>query len=183
MIFNIETDRLILRDLRPSDDKDMFELDSNSSVHQYLGNNPFTHIEQSQKNIKSILSQYEANGIGRWALIEKSSEKFMGWSGLRLNTEYEMNGHSNYMDIGYRLLPEFWGKGFATESSIAALNYAFNTMKLKLVNGITKIDNAASHTVLLKIGLKHTEDFIYEKEQMKLRWYELKSEDYEKNMS
>ena len=179
MSFHIETKRLILRDIRHSDVESMFELDSNPLVHKYLGNKPFTDIKQSKDNIESVLEQYKERGIGRWATIEKTSGDFIGWSGLRLNSDYEMNGQTNYMDVGYRLMPQYWGKGYATESSFAALDYAFNTMELDLVNGITEIGNEASHIVLLKIGLKHTEDFFYEKEQLKLRWYELKRKDYE----
>ena len=183
MTVHIETERLILRDLRLTDLESMFELDSNPLVHEYLGNKPFTNIKQSEENIKRVLSQYIDRGIGRWATIEKSTGHFIGWTGLRLNTEYEMNGHTNFMDIRYRLMPKYWGQGYATESSIAALDYAFNTMQLELINGITELGNEASHVVLLKIGLEHTEDFFYEQEQMKLRWYELKKVNYEKNMS
>ena len=179
MTFHIETERLILRDLRLTDVELMFELDSNPLVHEHLGGKPFTDINQSLENVESILSQYKAHGIGRWAVIEKTSGNFIGWSGLRLNTEYAMNDYVNYMDIGFRLIPKYWGKGYATESSLAALDYAFNTMNLKLINGITEFKNEASHAVLIKIGLKHTKDFIFEKEQMKLRWYELKKENYE----
>lgn len=80
----IETERLILRELLPSDDKDMFELDSNPEVHKYLGENPVKNINQVQKVITMVRNQYQTNGIGRWATIEKETGLFIGWSGLNL---------------------------------------------------------------------------------------------------
>ena len=54
MRFNIETERLLLRDLRLTDLEGMFELDSNSEVHRFLGNKPVKTISESQKIIESV---------------------------------------------------------------------------------------------------------------------------------
>ena len=169
----VETDRLILREIVNSDVDAMYELDSDPEVHKYLGNKPVKSIEESQKAIDFIRQQYIDRGIGRWAVINKETQEFMGWSGLKLNTEEPMNGYNNYYDVGYRFMKRFWGKGFATESGIASVQYAFNIMKLQKVYGITEIGNQASHNALLKIGLHYVEDFKYEKENLMLRWYEL----------
>ena len=85
MKFYLETERLILREIQENDIESMFELDSNSQVHQYLGNNPITTKDQAIKNISFIREQYKERGIGRFAAIEKQSGKFIGWSGLKLN--------------------------------------------------------------------------------------------------
>ncbi|TYA74448.1 GNAT family N-acetyltransferase [Seonamhaeicola marinus] len=175
MNFHLETERLILRELRLTDLDGLFELDSNPKVHRYLGNKPVKTIEASEKMLRSIINQYEERGIGRWAAIEKSTGDFIGWSGLRLNTEFVMNGYDKFYDVGYRLIPRYWGKGYATESGKAAVNYAFNTLKLPELYGITEQGNEASHKALLKIGLTYVEDFYFEKEQMNLRWYVIKN--------
>ncbi|MCX8483291.1 MAG: GNAT family N-acetyltransferase [Crocinitomicaceae bacterium] len=96
----IETERLLLRELLPSDDRGMFELDSNLEVHKYLGENPVKNIEQSQDVISMVRNQYQTNGIGRWATIEKETGLFIGWSGLKFITEPE-NNKVNYYYIGY----------------------------------------------------------------------------------
>ncbi|HBK72451.1 MAG TPA: GNAT family N-acetyltransferase [Flavobacteriaceae bacterium] len=158
----VETDRLILREIVQTDLEAMFDLDSDPEVHKYLGNKPFKTIEESQKYIDSLQQQYIERGIGKWAVIHKETQQFMSWSGLKLNIEEPMNGFTNYYDVGYRLMKRFWGKGYATESGIAALQYAFETMKLKTIYGITEMGNQASHNALLKIGLYFVEDFFYE---------------------
>ncbi|WP_303316937.1 GNAT family N-acetyltransferase [Flavivirga abyssicola] len=175
MTFHIETERLVLRELRMSDLEGMFELDSDPEVHKYLGNKPVKTKEESQKILEGILKQYTERGIGRWALINKETQEFMGWSGLRLNTEYNMNGFTEFYDVGYRIIKRFWGKGYATESGKKAVDYAFKVLKLPELYGITEIGNQASHNALLKIGLEYVEDFYYEEEKLKLRWYKIEN--------
>ena len=173
MTFEIETERLILRELRLSDLDGMFELDSDPDVHRYLGNKPVKTKIESQKILESVLKQYKERGIARWAAIEKTSGDFIGWSGIRLNTEYNMNGFAKYYDIGYRLIKKYWGKGYATESGKIALDYAFNVMNLPEVYATTEMGNEASHNALLKIGFDYVEDFYFEAEQLNLRWYKV----------
>ena len=173
MKFNIETERLILRELRLSDLNGMFELDSNPEVHKYLGNKPVKTKKESVKMIESVINQYKERGIGRWAAIEKSSGEFIGWSGLRLNNEYKMNGFTEYYDVGYRLIPRFWGKGYATESGKAAVDYGFDILKLPALYATTELNNEASHNALLKIGLKYIEDFYSEEWKLNMRWYKI----------
>ena len=155
----------------PSDAEGMFELDSDPLVHRYLGNSPVKSIEASQTAIENIRQQYVDRGIGRWAAIEKSSGDFIGWSGLKLNTEQEFNNKIDFYDIGYRFIPRYWGKGYATESAVASLDYAFNTLNLKTVVGMAEIENLASNRILQKIGLNYIEDFLFE--DVMVSWYEL----------
>ena len=175
MQFHIETERLILRELRTTDLEGMFELDSNPEVHKYLGNKPIKEKAESEKMIESVRKQYKERGIGRFAVIEKASGNFTGWSGIRLNTEYNMNGFTTYYDVGYRFIPRYWGKGYATESGKAAVNYAFHVLKLPELYATTEIGNQASHHALLKIGLHYVEDFYCEEEQLDLRWYKIEN--------
>ncbi|PTX60133.1 RimJ/RimL family protein N-acetyltransferase [Kordia periserrulae] len=175
MNIHLETERLIIRDLTIQDLDGMFALDSNPEVHRYLGNKPIKEKAEALNYINDVQKQYKERGIGRWAVELKDSGEFIGWCGLRLYNDYTFNNHSNFYDIGYRLLPKFWGKGYATEASKACLQYAWNVLKLDTIYGITEIENEASHRILLKIGLNYVEDFYYEAENMQLRWYELKN--------
>ena len=174
MKFHIETERLILRDMQLTDTDGMFALDSDPKVHFYLGNNPITKKEEAIKNINYILQQYQNHKIGRWAVIEKASGDFIGWSGLKLNTEEKLNDHINFYDVGYRFIPKYWGKGYATETAIAALEYGFNTIKLETIVGVADIKNIGSSNVLRKIGLQHVNEFRY-KDGTLCNWYELKN--------
>lgn len=183
MKIGVETERLILRELLLTDIEGMFELDSNPIVHKYLGNRPVKSKEESEKVIQSIIDQYAERGIGRWATIEKSSGDFIGWSGIKFNTEEKesLNGKQDFYDIGYRFIPRYWKKGYATESAMAALDYGFKVKQYESIAGIALIDNIGSNKVLRKIGLNYIEDF--DCEGTRASWYELKLKDYEKIMS
>ena len=175
MTFNIETERLLLRELRTTDLEGMFKLDANPNVHRYLGNKPIKTKAEAKKILDSVKQQYADRGIGRFAVIEKATGDFIGWSGIRLNTEYNMNGFTKYYDVGYRLIERYWGKGYATESGKAAVDYAFKVMKLPVLYATTEAGNQASHKALLKIGLQYVNDFYFEQEQLNLRWYKIEN--------
>ena len=154
----VETERLILREIIPEDRNGLFAIDSDPDVNIYLGRNPVENIEQSDDLIKFIRKQYIDNGIGRWAMIEKNTNNFIGWTGLKLVRELT-NNHIDYYDLGYRLNKNYWGKGFATEAAKASLQYGFNTLDLNEIYAIADSQNVASRNVIEKVGLKYIETF------------------------
>jgi len=160
MNFYIETERLILRDFLHSDVDSLFTMDSNSEVHTYLGNSPLQTKDQALEIINKVHLQYQANHIGRWATIEKISGSFIGWSGLKLEQD-TLYKNAAYYDVGYRFHPSFWGKGYATESTIAALHYGFSHLKVEEIIGSAHIENKASRRVLEKCGLRFIENFYW----------------------
>ena len=165
----IETERLILRRLKTSDAQGMFELDSDPEVLKYLGNKPLTSIKQSEEIIKNVHKQYENNGLGRWAIIEKNTNEFIGWTGLKY--EEIVRKEFNYYDLGYRLKKKFWGKGIATETAIISLNFGFNDLGLKKICATAHIENLGSNKVLQKMGFNFIEIIQIDKESC--NWYEL----------
>jgi len=169
----IETERLFFREFVESDDKYILELDSDPEVHQYLGQHPIEKIDEARATIKFIRQQYIDHGIGRLAIFEKASNEFVGWGGFKLITEMT-NGRQNYHDLGYRLLKKFWGKGYATESSKAVVQYGFNELKLSIIFAIADARNIRSHHVLKKCGFMEKEAFDYE--DTLHYWYELSNQ-------
>ena len=123
----------ILREILTSDLEAMFKMDTNPMVYKYLGIKPVTTREEIEKYIQFIREQYRDRGIGRWAAIEKTSGDFIGWSGIKFNTgdEDALNGKQDFYDIGYRFIPRYWGKGYATESAKVALNYGFKVQAIR----------------------------------------------------
>lgn len=151
----VETDRIILREIVLADAEAMFEMDSDPEVLTYLGKSPIETIDQAIESIKFIRQQYLDFGIGRWAIEVKETKQFAGWSGLKFRPD-ELNGHSDFYEVGYRLLKRFWGKGLATESAKASVKYAFEKLNLDSVYATAEVGNGASRNALLKTGFNIT---------------------------
>ena len=171
----LKTERLILRELKISDAEAFFAMDSNPNVHKYLWNKPVQKIEGINEIIESVRKQYVDNGIGRFAMISKETNEFIGWAALKYNTEI-VNNKVNFYDIGYRLDEKFWGKGYASEATFAWLKYAFETMNIKTMEAAAHSENAASNRILQKIGMQMTE--IYLEDGVSWNWYQLDNVNY-----
>jgi ribosomal-protein-alanine N-acetyltransferase len=168
----LETERLILRAFLPTDDAGMFELDSNPEVHRFLGNKPVTHIDESRGYIENVRQQYTDNGIGRWSVILKDTNEFIGWSGIKLIKE-TINDHQNFYEIGYRFIQKHWGKGYATEAGLAFVDYAFNEMKVEKLHAYADAGNKGSRNILEKLGMHYVNSFEYDGEEEV--WYEMRN--------
>lgn len=176
---HFETERLILREIFAEDAERLFLLDRDPEVMKYIGVPVVQKISETEEIIRKIRKQYEENGIGRWAVIEKQSNLFIGWSGLKILTE-PINGYSNVYDLGYRFLPETWGKGYATETCNFFVDYSFNKLKLPVIYAHAHCGNTASNQILQKIGFQQKEKFVDDLDGAECFWYELKKEDYNK---
>lgn len=176
MKIHAETERLLLRELEYTDENDMFEMDSDPDVHLYIENKPVKSIDETTKMIAMIKKQYQENGIGPWAVIDKITNECVGWSGLKYFSQ-PVNNHNNFYELGYRFKKKHWGKGFATESSIAILNYGFKNFKVDSIFAITDPKNLNSKKVLTKLGFTFQETFGYNDEPTD--WFELKRMNWE----
>jgi len=171
----IETERFLLRKLELSDAEGMFQLDSDPEVHKYLGRNPIESREEAIQMIEFIQKQYEDFGTGRVAIINKETKEFIGWTGLKFIKE-EVNGLTNFYDLGYRLVRKYWGKGIATETALACLKYAFSELNLDEVYALADSNNIGSNGVLRKVGMQYIE--VIEFEGTPHNWYKIKKEHF-----
>ena len=152
MIRIIETDRLYLRELNVNDAKSFYRLNLDKEVMKYTGEGAFKNMEESRKFLANY-DQYKKYGIGRWAVINKENEAFLGWCGLKFNEKL------NEYDIGFRFFRKYWNKGYATESAKACVELGLNKFKFPEIIGRAMKANLASISVLEKIGLVYDRDF------------------------
>lgn len=157
----LETSRLIIRELIPNDAAGILKLDSDPDVHRYLGMKLIDNLEEANANIEFIRKQYQKNGVGRWAVITKESNTFVGWAGLKLIDE-PVNNRIGYYDLGYRLIKEYWGKGYAKEAAIAVVEYGFKRLALKEIYGMAHVENQASIKIMEGIGFNLLFSFDYQ---------------------
>ncbi|PKL80142.1 MAG: N-acetyltransferase [Ignavibacteriae bacterium HGW-Ignavibacteriae-4] len=142
----LQTPRLMLREFTLSDAEEIYELNSDEEVLRYTGDVAFGSVENAREFLSNY-NDYKKNGYGRWAVIEKESNTFLGWCGLKYHDE-------GFTDIGFRFHRKYWRNGYATESANSVLKYGFNTLGLTEIIGRASQDNIASITVLEKTGMK-----------------------------
>lgn len=161
----IETERLLLREITLNDKEVMLKLHGDPQVQKYTGDPLIDSIEQMEKVIKTRIKNYEKYGYGRWATFLKNELQFIGWAGLAYLPEF------NETDLGYRFLPKYWGKGFATEASRAILTYGFEQLLLSRIIGISMKENKASINILEKVGMQFEKLSPYEPGGEDVVWY------------
>lgn len=151
----IETPRLLLKKLTIENSEDMYLLNQDSEVLKYTGDSPFLDIEAAHTFLENY-DQYEKYGVGRYAVILKSDNSFIGWCGLKYTQD------KNEYDIGFRFFKRYWNNGFATEAAKACINYGFEHLKLTSIVGRAMKQNVASIIVLQKSGLEYYTDFDFD---------------------
>lgn len=171
----LETERLLLRPFKMGDEEGVLKFCSNELAQQHTGDVVRTTLDEAIHLIKEVwLKDYKTFGYGRFAVIHKADNKIIGFNGVKYLTDF---GHT---DLGYRFLPEYWGKGVATESSCAIIKYAFTELNLEEIYGFVYPENPASAKVLKKLKFQKTATKPYPNETKITEWYLLTKEDYER---
>lgn len=114
-------------------------------------------MEDAAKRIEWNLKCWEKDGFGCWLWFHKESGRFIGRGGLR-KIELE---EKSVIEVGYVLLSEFWGQGFATEIATASIEVAFGHLGIKELASYTTLTNKASQHVMVKAGFKFEHNFIH----------------------
>ena len=139
-----ETERLIVRQYDfEIDAENFFLLNGDDDVMRYI--RATKTKEECDVFLKKAIDAYKINPlIGRWAADEKATGKFVGSFAI-----IPIEG-SEDIQLGYALLKENWGKGFASELTKSGLKYYFKNTKADHIYAIAEKNNIASHNVLLK---------------------------------
>ncbi len=145
-MYEIETERCILRMLTLDDLDNLASIFANPQVMKYLDMDckPLTK-EQTELIIKSIINGWEKNGFGRWAVISKEDNKLIGIAGFR--------SHEDIAELFYVLDEPYWGKGMATEIAYNVLKIGFERHNFLRIIAMTRPLNSASRKVMDKLGM------------------------------
>ena len=154
----VETDRLVVRLFRHSDVNAMNRVFGDPEVMRF-GNGVQTSEWVRNWLCRCLENYRQKSGIGPWAVIEKSSEEAIGYCGLFYFPNVCGQPET---EIGYRLARSYWGRGYATETARAVLNYAFNILRLPRLISIIDPLNVRSIRVAEKLGMRYEKDVMLE---------------------
>jgi RimJ/RimL family protein N-acetyltransferase len=142
------TERLALREFRPGDAEALYRLDSDPRVMRYIGNGSVgTRAAVVAAVTRSMRYYGTYPGLGVWPAEDRVSGEFIGWFCLKYVPD------TVEVEVGYRLAPSAWGRGYATEGARGVVRHGFTDLGLSRIIGLTHPDNAASQRVLRKAGL------------------------------
>ena len=144
----LETLRVSMRNFTFDDFQDLYALNSDPRVMKYIADGTVSTREEVAGALRRFV-RYPAlyPDLGIWHASRRDTGAFIGFFALNYA------GKSTDIEIGYRLLHNAWGLGFATEGATALAHYGFDDLGLDRIIGVTAPGNKVSQRVLMKAGL------------------------------
>jgi RimJ/RimL family protein N-acetyltransferase len=149
----IETERLLLRPWRNSDLAPFSTMNADPRVRRFFPS--LLTRKESDASVKLFRQSYKQDGFCFFAAELRATEKFIGFIGIERLPFRLPRVPQDAVEIGWRLTPEVWGQGLATEGARAVLDFAFQRIGLQEVVAITVPTNLPSRRVMEKLGMTY----------------------------
>lgn len=153
---DIQTKRLRGTPLDRSNFDDLCRMHNDPRVMATMGG--LRPDDESARLIDRIEKLWHDQGYGQWSLRDKATGVFAGRGGFQ-PTDI---GGADEVELGYTFMPEFWGRGLATEFAIEAVRLAFEVFGLNDIVCFTLTTNTASQRVMEKAGFQFERRLIHE---------------------
>ncbi len=150
-IGDVTTPRLRLRRFRESDLDQLAAVFAKPEVWRYPYGRGFTR-DETESFINTMIGEWHECGFGCWIAIEKQTNEVVGYLGL--SVPMFLPEILPAVEVGWRLDPDHWGKGLATEGARAALREGFTTLGLDEITSVPQSGNASSSRVAERIGMR-----------------------------
>jgi len=152
MITELETERLLLRQFCNDDFEPLAEMMSDEKHMRFIGGT--SGREQSWRRLATLVGHWTLRGYGFFALEEKISKTFIGWTGLWFPEGWPER------EIGWALLPKAIGKGFVTEAALRVRKHAYEDLGWTTAISLIAKENIASAKVAERLGATHERDIV-----------------------
>jgi ribosomal-protein-alanine N-acetyltransferase len=153
----VETARLYLRRLQPTDMDDYYQrIYADPDVMRTLLPGKLLSREEFDTRIPTfMIDHWSAHGFGPWMVIHKADLQCIGHCGLRYWPD------SSDVEVLYALDKRYWGQGLATEGARASLRYGFEELQLNRIMAAALVDNQASRRVMEKLGMQYENNMLF----------------------
>ncbi|MDK2772208.1 MAG: GNAT family N-acetyltransferase [Flavobacterium sp.] len=160
---NLESERLSFRKLNNEDAPEILKLRGNAEIMKYIPRPLATTLQEALEHIKIINDKIDENVDINWAITERENDKCIGIIGF-----YRTQPENFRTELGYMIMPEYWGKGYITEAVKRLLHFAFENLNFHSIEAVIDSRHIASEKVLIKNGFRKeahfVEDFFYNNE-------------------
>lgn len=155
----LETERLVLRAFAQSDLDDLARLDGDPQVMRYReAGKPHTREHTERETLPYLLAPRGRLDVWAWAALLKPARRFVGLFALRPMDDEGDDGR-NEASLGYRLMPDVWGAGLASEGAKALVDRGFGVFGFDRIYGEAMAVNLGSRRVMEKAGLRYVRTF------------------------
>ncbi|WP_316826560.1 GNAT family N-acetyltransferase [Pedobacter miscanthi] len=145
------TDRFLLRQFHPNDLASVFKGLSHPDVIRYYGVS-YSSLEETHDQL-TWFNDLQKNEAGIWwAICDKGNHKFYGAIGFN-----DLSKIDKKAEIGFWLLPEYWGTGIIKEAANPVCDYAFEKLSLRKIEAMVETENENSKKILRKLGFDYQE--------------------------
>lgn len=142
----IETARLVIRPFEPDDVQAAYGWFGDPVVMQFTATGPDKSVEETRARLAEYQKHQREHGFSKWLMLDARSGDSIGDSGLLVLREY------GWIDLGFRLARQHWGKGLATEAALAWIDAAFDKLNIARLGAFAHPENLASIRVLQEVG-------------------------------
>lgn len=143
----LETERLMLREMTPSDVNALLKHFGNSEVVKFIDMQPIKTIEQANEWLKWMGGFFAAKDGLRWGIT--ADGQFVGSAGL-----HNWNKETHYAEIGCDIAHQYWGHGYGQEAMRRLIEFGWDAMKLNRIEADVVQGNVRSMHVLEKLGFR-----------------------------
>ncbi|MCW8472342.1 GNAT family N-acetyltransferase [Fluoribacter gormanii] len=160
----LTTTRLIISKPSLNDLDNLFTLQSNSEVMRFIGNGKRDRNEV-MLGLEKAIYHVQKHQFSLGSVFVKDSQEFIGRAGL---IYFNYDDNQPEVELAYALLPQYWGKGYATEITTSLIDFAFRNLNMQKLIAVVHPENASSQNVLIKCGMSNAGKINYwNKEVMK----------------
>ena len=155
----LETERLVLRNWRPSDASYYMILATDIGYNCFSRPGYFLvhSTEEAEQKIHDRIHLFKERRLGKLPIFLKQTREFIGTCGLE---PYDLAGHGE-TELGYRLCLKHWGNGYAEESAQAVMRYGFDELKLTRIIAFALAQNKASIRILENLKFQYLYDMVH----------------------
>lgn len=148
----LDTERLFIREWRDSDVPHYLRLSTDVGYNNFAYPGYYLVKDEAEalEKIRQRQKLFQARGLGKFPVFLKNGE-FVGTCGI---DPYTLDG-SEQFELGYRMLLDHWGNGYATEAAKAVLSYAQTTLSLGKVLAFAVPQNPQSLKIIEKLGFRY----------------------------
>lgn len=148
----LKTARVDLRQVTHEDLAMVFAFNASIESLRFVARDPYTDMSQAKEKIQGFLDGFQARKGIWWTFVLRATDQSMGYGGL-----FEVDPELGSAEVGYGLLPGFWGQGFITEIVEEMVRFGFQEMELNLITALVVPGNVASEKVLYNQGFDRVE--------------------------